>query len=313
MANLNELLCTVMGGNTGVATCQINIKEVVGAIIVPKGYEFDVTDPQTTLLAACLNTNRALRAYPLWDFEAVTDASEKKVVQTLGYGPKQIVRRGFNDWSFQFIAGGLLLLQELQKFNGQAWDFYFVDSQMFIMGISGSTATKLRAIPSVGGFVDFDSWMIDDGSKVMTMLAQFVYNQKYANGLMKVVKADFDLPTTLYGLQNVFIVSTVSATPGTYTVSAKTAVGENLGDTYAALADPTMWVAKNFLTGAAITITGVTYSATTGLFSIVLTVTAPPYPGAGEFLTIGLTTPTALNTAGVRGFETYAVAKIVKN
>ncbi len=313
MATINQILCTVMGGNTGVATCQINIKEIVGAIIVPKGYEFDVTDPQTTLLAACLNTNKASRAYPLWDFEAVTDASEKKVVQTMGYGPKQIVRRGFNDWTFQFIAGGLLLLQELQKFNGQAWDFYFVDSQNFIMGIAGSTATKLRAVPSTGGFVDFDSWTVDDGSKVMGLMAQFVYNQKYLNSLFKAVLCDFDVPTTLYGLQNVAIVSTVSAVSGTYTVSAKTAVGENLGDTYAALADPALWVAKNFLTGAAITITGVTYSATTGLFSLVLTVTAPPYPGAGEFLTIGLGTPTVLNTAGLRGFETLAVAKIVKN
>lgn len=314
MASLNTLTCQLNSGNTGIGACYLNFKFIVGAIIAPKGYEFDVTTPQSTLSAAALNATKSLRVYPLYDFEAITDASEPKTIQTLGNGSKAVVREGFNDWTFQFRKGGLSLTNNLRKFNGDAWDFYFVDSDNKIMGIAGSTSTKLKAIPTTGGFIWTGPWKPNDGSKVTEYMIQFLFNQKYSMDLVNYVEAGFDVPSLLYGLQDVVVTAVTGGTTGHYNVTAKTgSIGANLGDLYPVLlASPSMWSVVNSTTNAAVTITGVVYDAVNKVFQLTLDTSDTDWTGATSVI-INLVAPATLDAAGVTGLESTGGFTIAKN
>jgi len=314
MANLNELTCLTTAGNTGVGSCPLDIKNIVGVILAPKGYEFDVTTPEATMLAACLNASPALRLYPIFDLENLGDSSEALTVQTLGYGAKHPVREGFNDWNFQYVAGGLSLHRELRKFNGAAWDFYFVDAKNRVFGIMGSSATKIKAIPSTGGFFWATPFKVSDGSKITEYLIQCVFNVKYLNDLYAFVDAGFDVPTGIYGIESVNLTGVADGTSGSYDITAKTAsVGTNLGDIYpAALAAAGMWIATNSETGSTVAVLGATYDATNKYFVIACDKTDPDYPGVGQHIKIKMAAPATLDAAGIHGYESNYVV-IAKN
>lgn len=322
MATINALSSAQRYGNTGVLTPFTDIKNIIGVIIAPKGYEFDVSSPQSTLLAACLNANPLLRLFPVFDLEETKDGSEKRTVQTMATGAKHTVKEGYNDHAFQYFAGGKDLHTQLRKFNGANWDFYYIDGgdlgvagTQKLIGITGSTSSKLRAIPTDGGEIWSEAFGLNDANKNAEYMIGFTFKQTYLNDLMAYIQLPFDAPTTLYGLADVYLAGVGNATPGTYDIALTTKVGTNLGDlgtNATVLAAAGMWVASNTATGAAITITGVTYSATTKKFSVVLTTTAPPYPASGT-VTINLAAPSVLDAAGAKGLESTGAAVITKN
>lgn len=131
MATLNAIACASNTGNTGIQQCFLDFKFIQGAILAPKGYQFDVTALQTNLASGLYNSSRAARLYPIYDFEAPKDGSETKVVQSMSTGQKHVVREGYNQWGFQYVQGGLSLHKNLRLFNGSNWDFFFIDNDAF--------------------------------------------------------------------------------------------------------------------------------------------------------------------------------------
>ena len=319
MANkLNQLNCLQTAGNTGVGSCFLDFKNIIGAILTPKGWEVDVTALQTNLLAATHHVNKAQRIYPIYGFESTTDSSEQKTIQTLGNGAKHVVREGYNDWTFEYVSGGLSLLSKLRLFNGSAFDFLFIDADMKILGIQGSTATKLKAIPSNGGFFWANPWKLNDASKITQYMVQFVFPIRYVNdpGLVSFINAGFDLPSTINGLQDVNLSGVADATSGSYDITALTAATQtNLGDVYdVTLASAALWVANNTATGLPILINSVAYNATAKTYVLALSKVDANYPtGAGATITFSLAAPATLQGAGVDGYETAVTVAIVKN
>ncbi len=311
MATLNTINCLQDVGNTGFGSCVLDFKNIVGAIRLPKGLEIDITALQTNLIAAAQNSNKALRALPFYNLLATTDGTEDIVVQSFATGAKKVVREGFNDWKFQYVDGGLTLHKNLRMMNNIDADFLFIDADNKIMCLAGSTSTKIKGIPVTGGFFHAHPWKLNDGSKVAEYIVQFTMPVKYTNDLVNVVEADFDIPSTVLGLQDVTVTGVAGATAGVYDMTlVTTSVGTNLGDLYPTeLAAAGLWTAKNTATDAAITISGVSYNATTKKFVLTLTTTAPPYPATGT-VTINLAAPSVLAAAGVDGFESTAAAVI---
>jgi hypothetical protein len=320
MATINKLTDNTRYGNTGILGPFTDLKNIIGAIIVPKGYELDVTTPQATLQALCLNANPLLRGYPVFDFEATKDGSEAKTVQSMATGAKHVVKEGYNDHSFQFVQGGADLQMALRKFNGSDWDFFYIDggelnggNSQKLIGIVGSTSTKLRAVPTDGGYIWSDNLTLNDATKIAEYMIGFVFHQRYLNDQRAFIQLDFDAPTTLYGLADITLSGAGSATPGTYNVTAVTKQGTNLGDKYPTqLAASGMWTAFNTATKAAITVSGVTYDAVNKQFAVVLTTTAPPYPASGT-VSINLAAPSVLDAAGIKGCESTGAVAITKN
>lgn len=311
MATLNTINCLQDVGNTGFGSCVLDFKNIVGAIRLPKGLEIDITALRTNLIAAAQNSNKALRALPFYNFLQTTDGTEDIVVQSFGTGAKKVVREGFNDWKFQYVDGGLTLHKQLRMLNNVDADFLFIDADNKIMCMAGSSATKIQGIPVTGGFFHAHPWKLNDGSKVAEYTLQFTMPVKYTNDLVNFVEADFDIPSTVLGLQDVNVTGAAGSTAGKYQMSLETAsVGTNMGDLYPTeLAAAGLWTAKNTATDAAITISAVSYNATTKKFVLTLTTTAPPYPASGT-VTINLAAPSVLAAAGVDGFESTGAAVI---
>lgn len=212
--DLNQLDCLQAAGNTGVGSCFVDIQKIVGAFLTPKGWEVDITDLQANLIAATHASSKALRIFPIYDFKTITDGTEKPVIQSFPDGSKAFVRDGFNDWMYQFVRGGASLTKELRKFNKYAYDFMFIDADGKLLGIKGSTTTKLRAFPSDGGYFLAQPWKQNDGSKVTEYACQFVFNSKYTADLVDfVLDTSFDILSTIRGLQNVIVTGVAEIVP----------------------------------------------------------------------------------------------------
>lgn len=327
MSKLNELSRLQTGGNTGAGAIFLDPGSIVGAFLCPKNFEIDTTsftssaDMQTALIAATHATSKSARIYPIYDFLTPKDSTEQKTVQTFNTGAKKPVREGYNDWSFQYVQGGLSLLAQLRKSNGSAYDFLFVDDKNQLIGIQGTAAGKLRAVPSNGGFFWADPWKINDSTKVTEYMVQFVFKSVYLSDQVAFQKCDFDIVSTVRGLEDLNLTAETGGSTGVFKVTAKTKIGDNLSDLYPAVlagaGAAALWKPKNFQTGVAIPVTSValgTNTAGEACFILTLTSADANYPTtAGHFITLDITTPSALQTAGVDGYESTGAVKIVKN
>lgn len=319
---LNSLDCIAVLGNTGVGACNFNPKNIVAAILTPKGYQIPLAAAAssaallTQLQADAQAPTKAARIYPISNFVAAADASTGLQKQTFSYGVEAPVRDGINNWTFQFVSGGLSLLSKLRLYNKTtSYDFLFVDADNNIIGTKGkdSTGNKvLQAIPNM--YFWAHQWKVNDGSKVTDYQIEFAFLPNYVNENVGYITAGFDFTSNILGLQDLVVSGAGNATPGTYDLQVVTdATGFNLGDLYpTALASAGLWVASNTATGTSITITSVTYSAVTKKFSLVLTTTAPPYPASGT-ITFNLAAPSVLAAAGISGFESLGSVAITKN
>lgn len=317
MSLLNSLNCIADAGNTGIGACSLDFKKITGAILTPKGYTIeaaDLVDSATLMAKLQADTqaaNKAARIYPVMGFVNAEDNSTGLQKQTFGYGVEAPVRDGINNWTFQFVKGGLTLLQKLRLFNkSTAYDFLFVDDENKILGTASSDGTGLKAIPSM--YFWAHQWKANTGQAIAEYKLEFAFLPQYVNEYVASADAGFDIPTNVVGLQDVTVTGVADVTSGSYDLTA-VAGGTNLGDLYETeLAAAGSWVATNFQTGAAITVTGVTFNSATKAFIVALDKTDTDYPASG-FVTVNLAAPATLAAAGVVGFESLGAAKISKN
>jgi hypothetical protein len=320
MATLNALLSANTYGNTGISTPFTDVKNIIGAIIVPKGTTLPSATIATALQTLLTNTNPLLRGYPVFDFESTKDGSEAKTIQTMSTGAKHVVKEGYNDHQFQFVNGGKDLQSNLRKFNGANWDFFYIDggdlgvpNSQKLIGIAAATAGYIQAIPTDGGFIWADNFVLNDATKIAEYMVQFVFKQKYLNDLMAFIQLPFDAPTTLFGLEDIYLTGVADATSGSYDITLLSKTNTNIGALYStALAAAGNFVATNTATGGTIAISGVTFNATGGYFVVALTKTDPNYPSTGT-VSINLAAPSTLIAAGVVGCESKGAVAIAKN
>ena len=324
MAALGAINCLYGARNTGVPTCFCDPKFIQGALLVPKGTTLTTTTVaafQTALSSLVYNASKTSRGYPIYDFEAPKDSTEAKTIQTMPTGQKHVVREGYNDWSFQFVNGGLSLNQALRAFNGINWDFYFVDNDpqgQKIFGITGATANTLQAFPSSGGFFWTDPWKLNDGSKITEYMLQFVFNTKYANDLVNYIQlpTTFDFPTQLPGLNDVVVTAsaTVNATAKNFNISLVSPTGVDIGalnSTALSGAGVSNWTASVVASGLPIVVSTSTWVPSTvagvpGYFTLVLATTNYPTPPAPVY--INLVSATTLQAAGILYESTGALS-----
>lgn len=324
MSSINEISCLTSVGNTGIVPCGLDFKFPQGIIIAPKGTTIDVSantgNILTTLAAMFYNTSKTARLYPLYNTLMVQDQSEKKQVQTFPSGASAVVLEKFNTWRMQWFDGGFLMMQALRKFNGNNWDFFVLDNDpagQKMLGIKGANSTLLKAIPSDGGRIWTDPWVLNDATKITEYYTEIVFNQKFATDLGAMVQVSFDFPTSLPGLLNATLSSpSANATPGSFNIAITSDSGQDLAAAYAeVLNDESLWTCANASTSLAITINSVTFvsglNGAPGYFTLAVTVTAPPYPTAGS-VKFNLATPSTLATAGA-DLESTGSLSIVKS
>lgn len=259
MANISGILSqAAASGNVKPSAIYLDVKNIVGVILAPKGYQLSNTAlaSQASVIAALQadinNASKASRLYPIFGFEQIQDGSEDITVQTTSIGSRHVVREGYNDWKFEFFTGGLSLLTNLRKFNKQstAHDFFFMDAGGRIIGMQAKDASGnviMQAIPSDGGFFWAHPFKMNDGSKLTQYMMQFVFAPRYINELANYVElTDYDLPTTLIGLEDVNLSGIADTTSGSYDIVPKTPTGIYLAANYqTALLQNGAWSAIN--------------------------------------------------------------------
>jgi hypothetical protein len=126
-----NLQCAGDNSNTGVPSCSWSPSNITGAILVPKGKAYTVTDVATmwaSLQADIIDDAPASRIYPILPFKAFDDQSTDIQIETDGYGGKSFVRDGDYDWVFE-LKNGFCFYQSLRSFHNKnlSWDVLFID------------------------------------------------------------------------------------------------------------------------------------------------------------------------------------------
>lgn len=297
MTKLNDPVCASIGSNTGIPTCSITPKNIVGAIFLPKGTALTAAEVATsaafiTKLQTLVLNPVATRAYPIGPFVELSDKSEETLYTTTGYGVKQFVREGKIGYQFGIMAGGLHLQKALRAFNHtQAHDVLLVDQENVVYGCDdGAGGMKGFSIEEFYA----NPWKVTDGSNPTKFMIDFMFlDTKELNDDIVYLKLEQNFHSSIKGNIDVELVlvsqTSTKAVIKVQTVGTKT----NLYGAYSDdLDDLAVWTCTK--AGTAVTPTGVVAVAATEAFEFTLTTPT----GAHEF---NLVAPAALATGHVGG------------
>jgi hypothetical protein len=313
---LNQAVCATNLRNTGYGDCVIDPKLIRMAIRVPKNLVLTIAqlaDLQNTINTLILADSKANRIFPIGGFVTPTDNSEDTVFQTMGDGSQVPVRDGNYRWTFDYLRGGLCVSLALRSHNFQNTTWLFVDDKNLLFGQKKLDSTGLAyGLAGVPCLFHAKPWKMATGSTVTGYAVYFDMDSTYLNDYFGFVQADFNLKDFI-GLQNIVLQQApgnVSAA-GVFKIQALT--GCDYGNMFSLYStelasSPSLWVLTNTLTGNVITTTSVVADANAKAFTITAASADPDYPAsAGDYITVSLAGPTALDTADISGFESISV------
>ena len=302
MAQLNFIACADVFGNTGIGKCSMIPKNVVSVFLVPNNFVItpaNAANLQTFLQGKAQAANKSERIFPIHNINTFTDSSEDPVSETTGYGDVVPLRDGNYNWNFRYIKGGICLLKSLRKFNGQNLSVLFVDADGVIFG--RSLNGNLAGVPLISFFQR--KWSGSDSTTVANMSFDLSFKPQYINEQFGFVKDESFDPSSIYGIQDLIITQSGVSTDTVLNVSVSTACGgENVFDLFGEeLADGTLWVVLNALTGAPLTITSVAQNAATKSFVITLDAART------TAVIVSLVATDVLATNDIEGFESNSL------
>lgn len=301
---LNQIECANNYRNVGFGTCVFDPKLIAGAILFPEDRTFtdaEVADMQATLIAAAKADSKTARAYPIHNFEELTDNTEDPVIQTKGYGKKSVVRDGDYDWTFQFSDGALCLLTALQTFNG-ATPFLFYDKKNRLIGTT--KGGKLSTISPQ--FFHAYPWKPATGDAAAQYILRFVFNAEYINQKLGFADAGFDI-SEVEGLKDLsLVVNSYDENTGVANITVQTLC--NSTNIYSsayktALQSSSLWKPYNKETGEEITVSSVAGVDGSRTFNVTISTGDSDYPTAGGTIVWKLAAPSVLSAADIEGFE----------
>lgn len=302
MSILNKKDCSAGGGNTGFGDCFIDLKNIVGGILVPLTAEFTAADlaSAATMLAAlqaAIIAAPASRVYPMGSYVAITDNSEAPVIQTFGYGGLAVTREGLYNLSFQFLNGGLCLSKSLRKFNSQNRAVLLFDASGLLVG--WKSGSVLKGIP-LDMFYQ-NPLKLNDGSNVTAYVTQLAFKPIYLNDFIGFVEMNISDLSALTGLQDIVLSEVGASAEPNFIIKLNTGCnGADLYDIYAdELAYNTLWKAYN-QEGEAITITSVTKNTNNKAWNVTIDGADPDVSGP---VIISLVSPAELAAAGIDGYD----------
>lgn len=312
--------CGPASGNIGNGGgCNFDIGLIVGAMPVPKGTVLtaaQVADLRATLQAMLVNDTYASRAFRMGRFLEIDDQSEERQQKTWGYGKKTTTRGETYDWVFYYTDGGLCMHKNMMNFapNAANYDYFFYDDNRNLIGTSGVDANGVQGFAGVS--IDelyVAPWKPANGSDPAMYMVNFkISDTTQLNESLAVIQ---QIPFDLFSLSVVNNVELLVPSGSTIIVDADGDIpigiqggcgGQNLVERYGAtIANVARFAAKNQLTGAAITITGVTITGVGASQYLLFNLDHEDtdYPSAGEYITINMVSVSTLNTAGLGYIE----------
>lgn len=311
MAELNVITCVQSGAgasNTGVGSCTFDPKEIIGALLVPKGLSLsnsEVVDLKETLISLANEDDRSKRVFPIGTFVELEDGSEDEQTEEFGYGVSKVTREGTYILSFRFTNGGKCLHSKLRAFNGaeDSYDVIFVDRQQALLG----TMVEKDGEPALGGYaleelyvpkMTFSDGSASTGYWIRFTLADVAEVNDRFGFVLPAPQDVFNVIRTVRGMIDIVLrAGTTSLSTGEVTVTALANCGStNIAELFGQeLNDTSLWIVTAPLGVVAIT----SVSVIDGKFELVLDTSDSNYPSANDVISIKLDEPSSLETAGL--------------
>lgn len=310
---LNVKNCDSSVGNTGYGDCPVDLKNITGFILTPKGFTLTAAQLLTkeATLAALQDATLAVaknRIFPVNNIAALDGNIEDPVTETLGYGDIITLRDGNYNLNFRFVQGGLCLSNALRRFNSKTVELLLIDANGMLFGTK--VGNELKSVPLVNFYQK--AFSFNDGSgAVAGYMTNVVFKPAFINENIGFVDGENStFWSSLVGLQDVILSETSqSAVPVLKIVASTGCNGESILEEFIIeLSDEANWIAKNGETGATVTITSVV------IVGKVATVTLDnedaDYPTSGT-IKLSLSAPSVLYSAGIEYFESNILTIIV--
>lgn len=282
MANIiNQKNCLTARKNLGFGDCIVEMGQITGPILVPKGWSIDLA--VDTFDKDYVNEQiQAGNFNPILGASEFTDNTPEATIEEFQGGVKNVVRNGLPEFGFKYTRGGWLLANALSSWNSnEAYDILIVSKNGNIAGVDLGD----------GVFGAFDGGMINAGSYKQTdgavsgsvmltiqLLDESQYNSNVA--ILDRVALGFNASTEIFPLTDVLLLNgTADASDNKIIFNAVFSM--NPAETVKGLDLANF---KVYVDGIASPVSVSTYNTLTGKYE--LSLTTPPT--AGDLIVVEL-------------------------
>lgn len=302
--------------NSGFPLCDVIRDAPKALLLLDAGVGFNAGQRATlATFVAAIKTNtrapRGARVYPIMSLSDYNDTSVAPTKAAVGnLSIQQItMQEAVPSFDFQHRKGDLFHKQ-LAGAENQNFTLMIIDKNNVVYGtqtagglFTGFSLSEFKA--QLAKFATASTPSNYPFSVVLNDITEYKEN-------LAIIQADSTI-MNISGNNNV-VLTLASQVANVANISLISTGGKNLGiyPAYAtALAVIGAWVVTNTQTGANVTITSVTYSSTTGLFTVTVDSTAYSALTTGQKMNIDLALTAALSALGVDGFESTGFVQIV--
>ena len=301
--------------NSGAPLCDVIRKQPKALILLDNGVDFTPTDMATiaSMVAAIKTKTRAVRgarAYPIKDLTNYEDASKEPTRGTVGNLSLTdiIITTGIPAFKFQHRKGDLYHNQLAAAENANL-KLMILDSAYVLYGtvtssgnMTGYSLSEFYA--ELAKFATASEPSKYPFSVTLASLTEYKENLAFVQMDSTVLNISGNVDVALAVVTQVANVANVSIIGRG---------GKYLGDLYPVeIAAVGAWTCLNTQTGAAVTITSVTYNSTTKNYVFTVDSTAYTALTSGQKFTFNLAAPSVLSALGVDGYESLGPVYFVK-
>lgn len=317
MASINKLNCLGGGANTGIGDCLRELQKFKGVLFGRVGKTYtaaQLLNARTTIQADLVADDPQDRVYLVSKgVMMMEDRSSDPEEQTYEDGSTVVTRDPVYNFRLRHLGGHCLHRALLNGFNQMQGTFgvMFIDSINTLIGEEvkdeNGTVTGMRFMPLSKLYIPPVRLATESETAGYFIDLQLTAYQSL-NQSVAFAQLDFGF-NDLEALQSAELgfIAWVNAATGTLNVSALTGCGgQNMADLYTtALPDVTNFIATNFATGAAITITAITRVVLNGEAALLFDLdnTDTDYPAAGQYLLISGAAPSVLSGNDIEWYE----------
>lgn len=263
--------------NTGKSQCPLDLAHIIGAMVVPQGFEFPANATASSLKQAC-HADRPNRIMPIMVFVEYAKEGGEANVSAVGYGGNQVTGLSPRTDTYTMAQHDPALAASLSKAMNLPFDVFYFDENDVVYG--RRVGEKLLGFPITTLYPTVTPHPTSSNPATLTVSFAFE-NARDAIEDFDYVQLDFNLKDSLVMLTEVELVET--ATTGKYKIVEKVG-GYDLTPKFATIITES---ASAVLDG----VTAATYDTATE--SLTLTVSSGSTPA--------LKAPSALYTAGIYG------------
>lgn len=249
--------CAKTRKNVGMPSCLADLKDYIGFIAVPKGWNLDVTE-DFNLAYVTEQIQKGLFIPFLRSLE-FTDNTEDATLKTYNSGLSSVIRNGYPTYSFEFSKQYAFHKAAYTYNSNGVYDLLFIDSAGSIFLATNVAGDKVTGFS--GGMLNTQTFKPNDGGSEVekTLISMQLTNQLQYNSLGAILTPEllgFDAQSEINAIIDLNLVAVAPE------------AGEPLVVDVVATANPAFWIegliADNFrlfVNGAVTAITSVTFTA----------------------------------------------------